>query len=140
MSKSLQDYRIVLLERTRQINEGNKPPNWYLSETMQLAQDATDFLHLLLEAAIAAGVTLTVPQGQMVATLSIQNLRKQCCELAEQLNQADVELAPQVQVALAFVGCIAQLVRLESDRARQRVEAGMHPNLHKNQSANHLHH
>jgi hypothetical protein len=135
MSKSLQDYRIVLLEHAQRINESNKPSNGYLSETMQLARDATDFFHLLLETAIAAGVTLTVLQGQMVVPASIQDLRKQCCDLAEQLNQADMELAQQVQVALKFVGCIAHLVRLESDRVRQRAEAGVHPslaNLHKN--------
>lgn len=118
MTQSLDDYRLALLERSLRIKEGNHPPNWYLPETVQLAQDATNFLHFLLEAVIAAGVPLTVPPGEAVSQPpTIADLRNQCCELAKRLHQMDLEL----------VGCIAQLVRLESERAQKIAETYVRP-------------
>lgn len=131
MSQSLEDYQLALVERALRIRDSDKPPNWYLPETVRFAKDATNFLYLLLKSAIAADVPLMPPQNQTISqSSSIQELRYQCYELAEKLYQA--ELAQQILVALELVGHIARLVRLESERAQQCAETrGIHPHLGK---------
>jgi hypothetical protein len=59
MSQSLEDYRLALVERALQLRDSDKPPNWYLPETVRFAKDATNFLYLLLKSAIATDVALT---------------------------------------------------------------------------------
>ena len=70
MSQSLEDYRLALVERALRIRDGDKPPNWYLPETVRFAKDATNFLYLLLKSAIAAGAILP-PQEHVLPQNSL---------------------------------------------------------------------
>lgn len=120
MSQLLNHYRTVLLKRSRNIRDGKQSLRWHFSQTMQLAKEATLFLHLLLEEAIAGDVLLTVPSNQKVGlSPSVEELQQQCYELAEQLNRANLDLTQQVEITLELIGQIAQLVSLQTEQAKQ---------------------
>lgn len=139
----LTQYRASLFEQTLRISNFSQPPNERLRETIQLAEDAADFLRLSIEAAIAADVLLPLPQPIPQSSPSIADLQQQCCDLAKRLSAEDLDLTQQVEVALELVARIARLVRLESELAEQLVEAYVHPfpsNLYKSQSVDRKHH
>ena len=120
MSHSLNDYRLALLERSRNIRDSNQSMRWHFSQTMQLAEEAILCLYLLLVEAIAQDVPLAVSPNQTTASsASMEDLRQQCCELTEQLNQAHLDLTQQLEVTLKLVGSIAQLVSLHTEQAKQ---------------------
>lgn len=120
MSQLLNDYQIALLERSRNIRDSNQSVRWHFSQTMQLAEEAILCLYLLLVEAIAQDVPLTLPPSQEATSFaSMEDLREQCCKLAEQLNQAGLHLTQQVEITLELVGRIAQLVSLHTEQAKQ---------------------
>jgi hypothetical protein len=120
MSQELNDYRVALLERSRNIRDSNQSMRWHFSQTMQLAEEAILCLYLLLVEAIAQDVPLTLPPSQEVTSLaSMEDLRRQCYELAEQLNRAHLDLDQQMQITLKLVGYIAQLVGLHTEQAEE---------------------
>ena len=120
MSQSLNDYRVALLERSRNIRDSNQSMRWHFSQTMQLAEEAILCLYLLLVETIAQDVPLTLPPSQEVTSpASMEDLRRQCYELAEQLNRAHLSLTQQIEITLKLVGCIAQLVGLHTEQAKQ---------------------
>lgn len=120
MSQSLNDYRVALLERSRNIWDSNQSMRWHFSQTMQLAEEAILCLYLLLAEAIAQDMPLALPPSQEGTSLaSMEDLRRQCYELAEQLNRAHLSLTQQVEITLKLVGCIAQLVGLHTEQAKQ---------------------
>lgn len=120
MSQSLDDYRVVLLERSRNIRDSNQSMRWHFSQTMQLAEEAILCLYLLLVEAIAQDAALTLPPSQEVTPLaSMEDLRQQCYKLAERLNRAELNLTQQLEVVLELVGCIARLVSLHTEQSKQ---------------------
>ncbi|MCU0550088.1 MAG: hypothetical protein MUC48_12130 [Leptolyngbya sp. Prado105] len=119
MSQLLNDYRVALLERSRNIRDGNQSMQWHFSQTMQLAEEAILCLYLLLVEAITQDVPLALPTSQTEQPpTSMQDLMQQCYELAEQLNREHLGLDQQLQITLKLVGCIAQLVGLHTEQAK----------------------
>jgi hypothetical protein len=120
MSQSLNDYRVALLERSRNIRDSNQSMRWHFSQTMQLAEEAILCLYLLLVEAIAQDVPLTLPPSQEVTLpTSMEDLRQQCYKLAQRLNRAELNLTQQIEVILELVSCIARLVSLHTEQSKQ---------------------